>query len=213
MKFEALLPYLLPDVPGVPDFTATQALRLASIEFCVNTHAWDAILDPIALEDGVNEYQVDAEPGARIVAVKDVWLQDRQLTPKTIEEISLLIPNWQSAQSAIPTFYTATSDLDYIQVYPIPIQPGGAAMTIRVVYAPSLSGTSIPDALATRYLEVLLSGAKARLMVSPGKGWSNPQLAAYHQTRFDSGVNSAKIDIMHDKVQGSVRVKPVRFGF
>ena len=62
MKFEALLPYLLPDVPGVPDFTATQALRLASIEFCVNTHAWDAILDPIELEDGVNEYQVDAEP-------------------------------------------------------------------------------------------------------------------------------------------------------
>ena len=213
MKFEALFPYLLPDVPGVPDVTARQALLLASIDFCVNTQAWDAFLDPIKLIDGVNEYQLDTVPGARIVAVRDVWLPDRILLPKTIEEITQTIPNWQSAKSSIPTFYSATSDLDYIQVYPIPIEPGDTAMTIRVAYAPSLSGASIPDALATRYLETLLAGAKARLMVSPGKGWSNPQLAGYHQTKFDAGVQSAKIDIMHDKVQGSVRVKPVRFGF
>lgn len=213
MKIEALLPYLLPDVPGAPDITARQALLLTAIEFCVKTHAWEEIQDPIPLEDGVNEYEIDLDPGVRVAAVKSVWMQDRQLTPKTMEEISLLIPNWQAAQSSIPMFYSAPADLDYIRVYPIPLQPGDGKLTIRAAFAPTLQGSSIPDSIVNRYLEVLIAGAKARLMAAPGKSWSNPQLAAYHQQKFDEGVNSARIDVMHDKVQGSVRVKPVRFGF
>lgn len=215
MKLDALLPYLLPDVPGVPDITALQALRLSLIEFCVQTHAWDEIQDPIPLEDGVNEYDLDVEQGARIAAIKNVWLADRAVTPISMEELERRLPNWQVATGTDPAYFNAPADQNSIRIYPIPegVEAAGKTMTLRVAYAPTLVATTVPDSVINRYLEPIVSGAKHRLMVAPGKGWSNPQLAVYHQAEFDEGVQRAKIDILHDKVQGSLRVKPLRFGF
>ena len=213
MKLEALLTFLLPDVPGVPDVTAKQALLLTAIDFCTSTHAWDEIQDPITLEDGVNEYIIDTAPGTRIAAIKNVWLADRVIVPKTMEELPQFIPNWQTAASSIPAYYNAPASLESIRVFPIPLEPNGAQMTVRAAYTPTLSGTYIPDELAMRYLDAIIHGAKARLMTAPGKGWSNPALATYHQQQYDSGVLTAKGDILHDKVQGSIRVKSVKFGY
>ena len=212
MKIEALLPYLLPDVPGVPDFTAKQALLLSAIEFCIKTHAWDEIQDPFPLIDKVSEYDIDVVQGAAVAAIKNVWAADRRLEPVTMEELVGRIPNWQAATSTLPTFYNAPADLSVLRVYPIPDLSNGALLTVRVAFTPTLASTTVPDSVINRYLEPILSGAKHRLMVAPGKGWSNAALATYHQEKFDDGVQTAKIDVLHDKVQGSVRVKPIRFG-
>ena len=211
MKLEALLPYLLPDVPGVPDITALQALRLTAIDFCEKTNAWNETQDPIPLEDNVNEYDLDVEQGARINSVMEVWLKDRQLDPKTVQELALVLPDWQTAKNSRPSFYNAAAEIGVLRVYPIPLEPT-ESITVRVSYVPTLSATTVPDIVVNRYLDELIHGAKHRLMIAPGKGWSNPQLAAYHDTKFDEGVQSAKIDILHNHVQGSIRAKPVRFG-
>lgn len=211
MKLDALLPYLLPDVPGVPDVTAKQALLLSSMEFCTQTNAWNEIQDPFPLEDGVFEYDLDVEQGSRIAAVLNVWTGDRALIPKTMEELGLILPNWQSYQSSLPSFYNTAQDGGTLRIFPIPLSPD-ANLTVRVAYTPLLTATTVPDAVINRYLEPIISGAKHRLMVAPGKGWSNPELARYHQTEFDEGVQRAKIDTLHDKMQGSIRVKPIRFG-
>lgn len=213
MKTEALFPYLLPDVPGVPDVTAKQALLLSTIEFCVLTHAWDEIQDQITLEDNVNSYDVDVLQGSRVVAVKNMWTNTQELRPVTMSELQRLIPNWQEATGSIPSYYNAPDDQGAFRIYPIPLASNGLQLTLRVAYAPTLTATSIPDAVVNRYLEPIISGAKHRLMVAPGKGWSNDKLAMYHKGQFDEGVLRAKIDIMHDKAQGTIKVKPVRFGF
>ena len=212
MKIEALFPYILPDVPGAPDVTVEQALRLSAIEFCVKTTAWDEIQDPMTLIDEQNEYEVEVPTGSRVVVVKNVWAINRELKPVTMTELQRLIPNWQVAQSTLPTYYNAPRDQGSLTVYPIPNEAQGAEITIRACYAPTLSATTLPDAMINRYLEPIVSGAKARLMTAPGKGWSNPALSAYHQKQFDDGVVRAKIDVIHDKTQGVVAVKPIRFG-
>lgn len=213
MKTEALFPYILPDVPGAPDITVGQALLLSMIEFCLKTNAWDEIQEPIALVDGQSEYEIETPTGARLVVVKNVWAINRELKPVTMTELQMLIPNWQEAQSTLPTCYNAPRDQGSLTVYPIPYGAEGAKLTIRAVYAPTLKATTLPDALINRYMEPIVSGAKARLMLAPGKSWSNPALAAYHQQQFDAGVIRAKTDVIHDKTQGVVRVKPIRFGF
>jgi hypothetical protein len=213
MKIEVLFPYLLADVPGVPDVTAKQALLLSTIEFCVHTHAWDEIQDPVTLSDAVNEYDVDVPQDARVVAIKNIWTAAKELTPVTMSQLQQAVPNWQVATSNIPMYYNAPADLGSFRVYPIPTNAMGLAITLRAAYAPTLSAASVPDSVINRYLESIVSGAKYRLMATPGKGWSNAPLAAYHQQRFDEGVNRAKIDILHDKTQGSLKIKPVRFGF
>lgn len=212
MKLDAILPYLLPDVPAVPDITAKQALLMSAIEFCVQTHAWDEILDPLLVEHGVNEYDIEVAQGSRVAAVKSVWIANNELQPVTMPALQLRIPNWQTATGSVPAFYTAPVDNSTIKVYPIPENPVETYLTIRVAYAPTLSATSIPDSVINRYLEVLVAGAKHRLMMTPGKSWSNLQLAAVHKATFDDGIIRAKVDVLHDEVQGSIKVRPMRFG-
>lgn len=213
MQISSLFSYLLSDVPGVPDPVAIQAIRQSCIEFCVETHAWEEVQDPVSLIDGVSTYDIDVPAGARAVTVKAIYMSGRELRPVSMVELQTLIPNWQSAQGSLPSYYNTTGDLGTVRVYPIPTESGGAQITVRAVYAPTLVTTSVPDQVINRYLEPIMSGALHRMMMAPGKGWSNPQLAVYHKAQFEEGVMRAKNDILHEKTQGSIKVKPVRFGF
>lgn len=211
MKIEALFPYILPDVPGAPDVTVKQALLHSAIEFCVETHAWNEISDPVVLVDGQRDYDIDAPNGARVVTLKNVWAANRELIAVSMSQLQDKMPNWQDATGSQPNYFNIPADLSVVRVYPIPTVSNGALLTFRAVYAPTIASVLLPDDLITRYLEPIISGAKHRLMLAPGKGWSNPQLAVYHRSRFEDGMVKAKIDVIHDKAQGSIRVRPVRF--
>lgn len=211
MKIEALFPYILPDVPGAPDITVKQALLNSAIEFCVQTHAWNEICDPVALVDGERDYDIDVPNGARVVTLKNVWAANRELIPVTMAQLQDKMPNWQDATGSQPAYFNIPGETSTVRVYPIPQLANSALLTFRAVYAPLLSAALLPDSLINRYLEPIISGAKHRLMLAPGKGWSNPPLAEFHRAQFDDGMVKAKIDVIHEKAQGSIKVRPVRF--
>lgn len=208
-----LLPYILPEVPDAPSVTVEQAIMRAANDFCWETGVWSEIQDPIAVQDDINEYDLDTPSGAQIVTVKSIWMVNRELVPVTMERLQELIPNWQEAKGSDPAYYNSATDYSTVRIYPIPFGANGAKMTIRAIYAPDQFGTYLPKFLVDKFLDEILAGAKARLMQMPGKSWSNPQLALFNQSLFTDGVTKAKVFIAHDKVAGSVRVRPVRYGY
>lgn len=212
MKIEALLPYLLADVPGVPDITAKQALILTAMDFCRQTLVWDEIQDPVDLEENVGEYDLDVPIGASIAAVKGVWCMNQELAPVTLSRLAQIMPNWSVATGNLPVYYNSPADSAVLRVYPIPVGVNGTQITIRAAYAPTLTANTLPDSVVNEYLDTLVAGAKHRLMMTPGKSWSNPQLSAYHRQEYEDGLVKAKIDILHERVQGSITAKPRRFG-
>lgn len=211
MNLDDFLPHLLPDLPGCPDAIVKQQLLFAVIEFCQETHAWNEIQDPIRVRERQNEIDVDTPVGARIVAVKDVWASNRKLRPVTMPQLFELIPNWQTAEGSEPTYYNASTDYRSMRIFPIPIDVNNQTITLRVAYAPKMDATSIPDELAIKYWDALIGGAKARLMVIPGKAWTNAQLSAYNRGVFNDGILKAKISALHDRVEGSLSVRPHPF--
>jgi hypothetical protein len=211
MKTQDLLPFLLPDLPGAPDALVKQHLVQATIEFCQETHAWNEIQDPVQVLDRQYEVDVETPRDARVVAVKDVWASNRKLRPVTMPQLFELIPNWQTAEGSEPTYYNAGIDYRTIRIYPIPIGANRQTLTMRVAYAPEMSATAIPDELAIKYWDALIGGAKARLMTTPGKAWTNTALALYNRRLFDDGVLKAKISALHDRVEGSLSVRPHPF--
>lgn len=213
MTPDQLLPYLLPEVPGVPDSLATQAIMRTCNDFCWETGVWNEIQDPIPVQDGVNEYELDTPKGAQIVTIKSIWMVNRELVPVTMERLQELIPNWQESQGSDPAYYNCPNDWSAVRIYPIPMGANSAKMTIRAIYTPDQFGSFIPQFLVDVYLDEILAGAKARLMQMPGKSWSNPALAGVNQTAFIDGITKAKVFIAHDKVAGSVRVRPMRYGY
>lgn len=208
-----LLPYILPEVPGAPDALVKQAIMRTANDFCIETGVWSEIQDPIPVTDNVNEYDVYAPRGAKVATIKSIWMVNRELVPVTMERLQELIPNWQEAKGSEPAYYNSATDYRTVRIYPIPLGSNGAKITIRAVYTPDQFGTTLPDFLVDKWLDELLAGAKARLMIMPGKAWTNPELAVMNQAMFTEGMVRAKVFIAHDKVAGSVRVRPVRYGY
>lgn len=211
MNVSDLVPFVSVEVPGCPDVLIKQTLVQAAIELCTESLAWQEIQEPVTLRDGTNELDIDTPRDARIVTVKDIWASSRKLRPATMDQLFEAIPNWQSAQGSEPTYYNASSDWQTIKIFPTPLEANSAKLTMRVAYAPTITATTLPDELATKYLDGLTGGAKSRLMIMPGRSWTNTQLAGVYREQFNEFLLRAKIDVMHDRVQGSISVRPHPF--
>lgn len=212
MKVDDFLKFVLPDVPGCPDDLVRQAIMFTANRFCTETQCIDAISDPVQLEEGVQDYDMDILPGLQAITIKSVWTPTRELTPVTMSELNRMLPNWQVATNSEPSFYNMVKGFGKLTVYPIPALPLGSPLTFHAVYAPNQFGNTLPDDMVGFYIDTIAAGAKARLMITPGQTWSNAQLAVANQSLYDAGVVSAKIDVMHNRVPGSIRVRPLRFG-
>lgn len=213
MKPDVLLPYILPEVPDAPNTLVKQAIMRTANDFCWETGVWNEIQDPITVTDGVNEYDIDTPSGAQVVTVKSIWMVNRELVPVTMERLQEVIPNWQEATGSDPAYYNSPNDWSTVRIYPIPMGANLAKMTMRVVYTPDQFGTTLPNFLVDKFLDEILAGAKARLMQMPGKKWSNPELALFNQGFYTDAITKAKVFIAHDKVAGSARVRPVKYGY
>lgn len=211
MNISEIVPYVTVEVPGCPEVLIKQAIVQAGIEFCTETLAWQEIQDPVTVIDKSNEIDIDTPTGARIVTVKDIWASNRKLRPVTMEQLFEKLPNWQEAYGSEPTYYNASADWQTIRIYPIPLEANRAKLTMRVAYAPTLASTTIPDELGIKYLDAFTGGAKARLMMMPGRSWTNAQMAGVYRQQFNDQMLKAKIDILHDRVQGSLSVRPHPF--
>ena len=212
MKVEDFYRYITPELPGAPSELLRQAVMLTANNFCVETQALDQLSDPIQLQPGQADYDMDPLSGCQPVTIKGVWTGNRELRPVTMSELFQLLPNWQSAKSSEPSFYNMVKGFGVLTVYPTPADPVSAQLTFHAVYAPQQTGSILPDVLFDRYFDAIAAGAKARLMIQPGQTWSNPQQAVIYNRVYDATVNQARGDALHNRVPGSIRVRPIRFG-
>lgn len=211
MQLVDFYPYVSAELPGCPDETLRRAIVQSVQVLCQKAHIWRELQDPIALRDGLREYEPDAPTGARIVLIDEVFCGPVKLHAATVNELSWRLPDWQTAQGTSPAYYTGANDWGMINVYPLPKNPT-ESLTIRAEYEPLISATVLPDFILQRYQDAIEMGVKARCMAMPVVTWSNPQLADYWRVRFDSEVSSAAIKMIHERNAGTIRVRPRAFG-
>lgn len=211
MNVTDLIPFVSAETPGCPEVLIKQNLVQSAIEFCTETLAWQEIQDSLIVIDGQSELDVEVPTDARIVTIKDIWASNRKLRAVTMSQLFELIPNWQDARGSEPTYYNASTDWQTIRIFPIPLGANRARLRMRAAYAPTLAAKTLPDEMTTKYLDGIVGGAKARLMAMPGKTWTNVQSAGIYRQQFNDQVLKAKIDDLHDRVQGSLSVRPHPF--
>lgn len=213
MLIDDLLPQLLADVPGCPDATARAAMVNAAIALCRESQAWREIQDPITLIDGQHTYDLDVPVDAKPVGAASVWLPGRRVVSKTMDQIEVLMPSWQSATGSAPLYFHNVAGASAIRVFPIPQNSQRARLTIRAIYQPKLGATTLPDALIDAAFETILEGARMRLFAMPKKDWSDAGLASAHGTLFNNGVVDLRIRTIHEDTPGTLTVVARRFGF
>ena len=89
----------------------------------------------------------------------------------------------------------------------MPAETVGSAITMRVALKPSRTATTINDVLLEDYFEVISAGAKYRLLLSQGKPYTSPQLAAVERDFYISGINKAKQRATRGHLRSDLSVK------
>jgi hypothetical protein len=183
VSWDKFLPLMAPHLPGCPDLTMRQALAKAATEFCERTHLWREELDEELTVAGQANYQLFAT--STVEKYLSFACNGTELTPT---HPSMLSGDWRDATGE-PTHYFLVNDAE-IQLYPTP----DAAYSLRclAVIKPKATATGIDSFIYDAHEDPIASGAVARLMLTPGKDWSNPQLAVVHGQLFEKGIDNAR---------------------
>lgn len=211
-SYDQFFSWVLPEVNGCPEITATQAIRDVVIDFCEKTLIHQADHDPIGVMARIGDYDLDSpENGTRVVKVMNAWYKGEKLTPAAPDEIidpsiySQRIGGYTTTYST-PRAY-AQKDSETISLIPIPDESLLSSLTLRVALAPLRSSTSCADFLFEQWVEAIAAGAITKLQTSAGKPYSNPQAAQLNQARYVMGVNAARQNAVRGYTRSSLSVK------
>lgn len=211
-KIDEFFPYVQPAITACPNPLVRNAIREAAIEFCKKSQAWAVRLPRIAYVEGQSAYALTVPAEAQIVEILNIWGPSWELKGKSLNELSVLLPTWQTQKGA--PMYFVSDNVDYtLEVFPMPDSgSAGGQMLVRIAYAPTITAATLPDFLLNRYSDAIAYGAKARLMQTKDQPWSDPVMGMKFERMFGAECDDARNEQLHGRVAGSIQVKPRPFG-
>lgn len=209
--FSAFLPEVLPYVHDCPQIAATNAIRNAAIEFCERSGYWQADLAPVDALALTGTYVLVAPTGTRVVDCISVWFNNILVVPKSAEELTKLYRgiDWRSLAGQ-PSFVMSDHS-GAIRLVPAPAIAVVGAINVRASIAPTRATTGMDSDVYEKQLEVIASGARARLLNMSGQPAYDPVQATAQRTAFLAGCNNARIRANKASTRASVQVEIPRY--
>jgi len=209
--YEDFFPYVLPDVVGAPEPLVVHHIRNACIEFCEKSLIITRDHDPITVVANTVDYDLEPPAGYLVVKVQKAWLDNNPLdpiAPDFVREASVynrLFSSYNPGGSTPKGFLQ--KEERSISLWPMPDRKYTNGLTLRVALKPTRASTTIEDVVFEDYAEVIAQGALYRLMASPGKAYTNPEMAGINKGLFDQGINVARQRATHGHVRSNLSVK------
>ena len=202
------LPDLLPQVPGCPRAIAVHELLRAAQAFFAGSRAWQVDQSPVAVTAGQTSVTIPvADNTTELVRIEKAWLDGSRLDVKVAPTLDNLYADDWETHTGTPT--------DLVQVmpgtaifYPTPIATAVTGLKVRVSVRPSEISTGLPDDLTIKFRDSIHIGAKARLMLYPGKTWTNAELGAAYGQAFSTAVARANLAATMSFGRGRVGSRP-----
>lgn len=176
---------------------------------------------PVAVESGagvvklVYLYTMTMPTGTAFSKGLNAWLNDNWLEPISADDLNnefnnaqfgWVGVNWRTDVN-LPTRWYIQND-DTVALL-LPPQSGNSALRIEAALKPTISSTTFPTWMLERYSETIAHGAKARMMLSPKKPYSDAKLGAYHQQQFFLGIADARTRAARGATRAALRTHTV----
>jgi hypothetical protein len=188
--FDQFYPFIMPDVMGCPAPTIDQYLLMSAREFCQRTKAWREWLDVFTADGTTNRFDHDLTSQQDLVATLRVLVNDSGYDEYKIKSARDLPKDWESGDSDdLDGNVVQIDNATEYAIYPLPTS--GATFQMQVALKPSMTATTLPDALFDEWLEGVCSGAKARILAQSNQAWTDLNLSKYHATKFETFVSRA----------------------
>lgn len=211
-SYEDFFPYVLPDVVGAPEPVVVHHIRNACIEFCEKSLILTRDHDPIDVVANKVDYDLEPPGGYLVVKVQRAWLDNVLLDPVAPDFVrepavyNRLYDTYNAASASTPRGYLQKEERS-ISLWPKPDRAYNNGLTLRVALKPTRASTSIEDVVFEDYAEVIAQGALYRLQLSPGKAYSNAEMAAINKGLFEQGINVARQRSSRGHVRSMLSVK------
>lgn len=202
-------------VTGCAPLAMREAVREALEEFCTKTHIWTVEAGPFDVRQGVADYDLPVDIDQRALVVKRVKFKDRPIEIVNTERLDGSLPTWTSSgQGAVPLMCRVFVEdgAQFVRLFPVPSETVKSALRFWVAVKPASNSEQVPDFFYEDWRRVLASGAVAKLAAVPGKDYTNPDLAVYHQRLFQMGVARAMNRVATGASGRGKRVLSRRFG-
>lgn len=200
-------PYVTVDVPAAAIPSVEVAVRDACIDFCERTLILQVDHDPITAILGEPTYEFSPPDGYLVDKIMQLWYDDVMLPPVAADYAfqSSYVERGETVKST-PQGYLQ-KDARTFSLLPSPEKTVRNGIVMRVAIKPTRDATEVDDILFDDYAEVIGWGAKYRLLLSPGKEYTNPEMAQAAKGLFDRGMSRARNRMTrnHTRAQMSVR--------
>lgn len=191
IKYSDLISEVLPYLAAYPsDTLAENAIKRAAIEFCSGSMIWKHLPDAMDVIAGENEYILELPQGAEVSMVLNVSLDGAQLDPKTVDWLDSQCSGWLT-DAAKPDYYTQIES-EKIILAPLPSETVTAGLVLSFALQPSLTSTSFPKWIFSKFPYAITDGALAKLMLIPNKPWTDIQNGSDRRSRFESAIGTAR---------------------
>ena len=165
---------LMGDVFGCPYPVADTALRMAAREFCEGSRA-------------IREQSIARANGTRSTFEFDLPEQQElvRICTAKVGDYEVVVNGYTDLDSNGVTLV----DQQTFTIRPTP--ETNTTITIMIATKPTITATQVADDLVNRFIDQVVTGAKARLFMQNGTKWSNHALGAIAKTEFQRSICAA----------------------
>lgn len=204
MKITDLLPRVLPYVKGCSEPLAESYIRDALIEFCRTTriYRYRSQITTSPLLADPRSYDIGTP-----VNMNAFFVWSAKMDGYPIEVVSEHEMQDLSDDIAVGDPQKISLTHNHVEVYPTPAS--NKVIYIEVALYPSHTVDEIGCDELIPYYQAIADGAIGRLMMIPGKEWSNFNMGTGYTAMFHSAMDKARVNVESAK---SFKVRTVAYG-
>lgn len=184
----ALLPRVMPHVIGCPEPLAIDELRRAAQRFYRQTRAIRSDSAPVAVAAQQAEVPVaPTDPDQRLAGIESAWYDELELSPVTEHELDNTYGrDWVDRTGRPSCYYMPRRGV--LRLFPTPDVAAATGLRVRAWFYPADSAAGLDDDEMDANGDAFVDGALSRLMIIPGRPWTDMNLATARGSAFNKAV-------------------------
>lgn len=195
--------YVRPSVSGCPIPTLDIYIRQAAIEFCRRTLCDVQTLDDVTTNGKELQVELDLPSETQIIKITGVAVNGRNYALVDAQRGLKLRRNASTQEFAF------TGDLLTLDVNPF--RSKGDVITVDAALAPTVTASGVSDAIASRYMQEIATGALSALQWLPGMSWSDPKAAMANKAMFSQRIDSVAMFVSRGQLNAKMQSSKTYF--
>jgi hypothetical protein len=201
------LPEVLPHVPGCFDAMAKNSVLNAAIAFCERTGAYRQELDPMQIDAGVSDYELEVPTDTITYKILRVGVDGEPIDPKSPKQLDIENAGWQ-AKTGTPFAYYVKDIRRTLRLVYTPESSIVNGLVIEVALKPVKGATKFEVAFFEEYYDDIAAGALAELLSMSAKPWTNSRKAAEALDRFNKAIANHSVEAAKAQANAPLRTVP-----